>query len=52
MEFKNRKFKIFDSIWSIKFEDKYFKADEGGTLLGGDRPKYKDYKNIIERYKW
>lgn len=38
MEFKNRKFKIFDSIWSIKFEDKYFKADEGGTLLGETDP--------------
>lgn len=38
MEFKNRKFKIFDSTWNIKFEDKYFKADEGGTLLGETDP--------------
>lgn len=38
MEFKNRKFKIFDSTWNIKFEDKYFKADEGGTLLGEADP--------------
>lgn len=38
MEFKNRKFKIFDSTWNIKFEDKYFKTDEGGTLLGETDP--------------
>lgn len=38
MEFKNRKFKIFDSTWNIKFKDKYFKADEGGTLLGETDP--------------
>lgn len=39
MEFKNRKFKIFDSIWSIKFEDKHLKAeDNGGTILGDTDP--------------
>ena len=38
MEFKNRKFKIFDSTWNIKFEDKYFKADEGGTIFGETDP--------------
>ena len=38
MEFKNIKFKIFDSTWNIKFEDKYFKADEGGTIFGETDP--------------
>lgn len=35
MEFKNRRFKIFDSTWSIKFEDRYFEGkDDGGTIFG------------------
>lgn len=38
MEFKNRKFKIFDSTWNIKFEDKYFKAKDGGTIFGETDP--------------
>lgn len=38
MEFKNRKFKIFDSIWSIKFENKHFKAEDVGTIFGETDP--------------
>lgn len=38
MEFKNRKFKIFDSIWSIKFENKHFKAEDDGTIFGETYP--------------
>lgn len=42
MEFKNRKFKIFDSTWSIKFENKYFKAeDDNGTIFGEVDPNTK-----------
>lgn len=38
MEFKNRKFRIFDSVWTIKFENRYFDAKdfkgEEGTIFG------------------
>lgn len=31
MEFKNRKFRFFDNVWSLKFEDRFMTGEDIGS---------------------